>query len=366
MRGGTSKGVVFRASDLPRDRSEWDQIFLNVMGSPDPNGRQLDGMGGGLSSLSKICILAPPSQEGADFDYTFAQVSVGDAVVDYAGTCGNMAAAVGPAALELGLVTAEGERASLRVFNTNTGRIIETEFPIRDGKLAPSGDFAINGVSGSAAPIQLRFESPGGAKTGRLLPTGNAIDVLELPQGRSIQASLIDAANPCVFVAAAELRKTGAETPEDLERDTVFLDTMESARIAGSVAMGLTPNSAAAREIPSIPKIAIVTPPTDARLLDGSNLRARDCSLGVRMISMGQVHRAVPITGAICLAVASRLAGSIVAQATTTLSGPLTLAHPSGTLMVDAEVDGPPENPLARNATVYRTARLLFSGLVYT
>src|SRR5665213_1205808 len=181
MRGGTSKAVMFRRDDLPADPKDWDPIFLEVMGSPDPNGRQLDGMGGGISSLSKICVIGPSSRPDADVDYTFAQIGVRDTFVDYGANCGNMSSAVGPFALEEGLVPApKGGEASIRIHNTNTSKIIVARFPTENGLLAAAGDIAIDGVAGQAAPIRLEFLDPGGARTGKLLPTGNARDELDI------------------------------------------------------------------------------------------------------------------------------------------------------------------------------------------
>ncbi|MGR3783420.1 MAG: 2-methylaconitate cis-trans isomerase PrpF family protein [Albimonas sp.] len=365
MRGGTSNGLVFDVRDLPADRAAWDAIFLAAMGSPDPNGRQLDGMGGGVSSLSKVCVIAPSSRDDADIDYTFAQVSVGAASVDYAGNCGNMAAAMAPAALRLGLIRAEGAEARVRIHNTNTARIIVATFPLEDGQLAPDGDLAIDGVAGAAAPIRLDFLDPGGAKTGKLLPTGRTRDRLALPDGSEVEASLVDAANPCVFVAASDLGKSGTEHPDDLQADPAFLERIEAIRQAGSVRMGLTPDLASAAKLASIPKVAIVAPPAEAKLLSGRVLAPEDMHLLVRMMSMGQAHRAVPITGAICLGLACRLAGSIPASCARPDDAALTLAHPSGTVLVDAETTPAPEGKRAISGAVYRTARLLFSGTVF-
>src|SRR5581483_8155115 len=201
-------------------RALWDAIFLQIMGSPDANGRQLDGMGGGISSLSKGCVIGPPSGPDADVDHTFAQVGVREALVDYGGNCGNMSSAVGPFAVEEGIVSAPADgEATVRIHNTNTGKIIVARFPVKDGALAAEGDFALDGVAGTAAPIKLEFVEPGGAKTGRLLPTGAPVDRLEIPGLGRIEASCIDAANPCVFVAATDLGLTGVEMPTVLERD---------------------------------------------------------------------------------------------------------------------------------------------------
>ncbi len=178
MRGGTSKAVMFRADDLPRDRAQWAPIFLGVIGSPDANGRQLDGMGGGVSSLSKVCVVGAPTRSDADVDYTFAQVSVTGATVDYSANCGNMSSAIGPFAIDEGLVTAAGDEAVVRIHNTNTKKIILARFAMDGDRAAVDGDFVLPGVAGSGAPVRLEFLDPGGAGTGRLLPTGNMVDQL--------------------------------------------------------------------------------------------------------------------------------------------------------------------------------------------
>lgn len=360
MRGGTSKALMFRAVDLPSDRAEWDAIFLSAMGVPDPNGRQLDGMGGGLSSLNKVCVVAAPSRPDADVDYTFAQLGVDQSIVDYGGNCGNMSSAIGPFAIEEGMIPApENGEVSVRIHNTNTGKIIVARFTMQDGALAADGDLELDGVAGTASPIKLEFLDPGGAKTGRLLPTGQAVNTLEIA-GHRIAASLIDAANPCVFVAAQDLVKTGCERPDELEADDAFLAVMEAIRQAGSVAMGLTPDLKAAAKLASIPKVAILSAPQQCTTLSGRVLDAGEMDLAVRMISVGQPHRAVPITGAVCLAVAARVPGSIPYQLCASTDGPIRIGHASGTILVDASM----KDGKAENGAVFRTARRLFEGNV--
>ena len=364
-RGGTSKAVVFRIEDLPPDRADWDSILLAVMGSPDPNGRQLDGMGGGISSLSKVCVIGPPTRADADIDFTFAQVPIGPGPVDYGGNCGNMISAMGPAALDLGYLPAPPDgMAQVRIHNTNTAKVIVSHFPVEGGAAITEGDLAIDGVAGTAAPIRLEFLEPGGAKTGRLLPTGVPADTLSI-SGRTIRASLVDAANPCVFVDAAGLGLTGAEQPDDLAANAGFLAVMEESRCAGSVQMGLASDLASAAAIPSIPKVAIVAAPTGAILLSGHHLSADKVSIMVRMLSMEQPHRAVPITGSICLAIAARIPGSVPAGLCASAEGPLTISHPSGSTLVDARVVDVEGQPVAQSGSVFRTARKLFSGQVH-
>src|SRR5215204_705223 len=197
MRGGTSNAIVFNAKDLPRDRALWDEIFIAAIGSPDPYGRQLDGMGGGISSLSKVCVVGPSSRADADIDYTFAQLSVKEAKVDYSGNCGNMSSAMGPFAVDEGIVQVSGKEALVRVHNTNTKKIIWSRFALDENQSAVDGELAIPGVSGTGSPVKLEFREPGGATTGKLLPTGNVIDTLDVPGVGKIRASLVDAANAC-------------------------------------------------------------------------------------------------------------------------------------------------------------------------
>jgi 2-methylaconitate cis-trans-isomerase PrpF len=368
MRGGTSKAVMFRAEDLPREREEWRPIFLGVMGSPDANGRQLDGMGGGLSSLSKVCVIGAPTRADADVDYTFAQVSVTGATVDYSGNCGNMSSAVGPFAVDEGLVKAAGGEAVVRIHNTNTKKIIVARFALEEGRAAVDGDFELPGVAGTGAAVRLDFLDPGGAGTGRLLPTGKVVERLEVAGGGAVEASMVDAANPCVFVAAEALGMSGIEMPEALEANRELLERLEAIRVAASIRMGIARTAAEAASKPSIPKVALVTGPREARTLAGDRIAAEAADLTVRMISIGQPHRAVPLTGAMCLAVASRLPGSVAhraARAPEPSEGPVRIAQPSGLTVVGAGVRQSAGAWSAERATVYRTARRLMEGTVF-
>jgi 2-methylaconitate isomerase len=387
MRGGTSKAVMFRAADLPAERELWAPIFLDVIGSPDPNGRQLDGMGGGISSVSKVCVIGPPTLDGADVDYTFAQVSVKDAAVDYSGNCGNMSSAVGPFALDEGLtaaVTDTAGEATVRIHNTNTRKLIVAHFPLDGGRAAVDGDFRLPGVAGSGAPVRLDFIDPGGAGTGRLLPTGSPVDTLDLALAnfhsrRGIEVSMVDAANPCVFVSADALGASGVEMPDELEANGELLRRLDAIRIAASLKMGIAKTAEAAARIPSIPKVAMVAPAREARTLAGERLAAEDADVTVRMISIGQPHRAVPLTGAMCLAVASRIEGTVVnriARRSASPDDPVRIAQPSGLTVVGAAVGrasnrehhyeghGGSHDWFAERTTVYRTARRLMEGWV--
>ncbi len=368
MRGGTSKAVMFRAEDLPRDRARWTPIFLGVIGSPDANGRQLDGMGGGLSSLSKVCVIGAPTRADADVDYTFAQVSIIGATVDYSGNCGNMSSAVGPFAVDEGLVKATGGEAVVRIHNTNTKKIIVARFAIDEGRAAVDGDFVLPGVAGTGAPVRLDFLDPGGAGTGRLLPTGKVVEQLEVAGLGTVEASMVDAANPCVFVAAEALGMSGIEMPEILEANRDLIGKLEAIRVTASLRMGIARTAAEAASKPSIPKIALVTGPREAQTLAGERIAAEAADLTVRMISIGQPHRAVPLTGAMCLAVASRLPGSVahrVTRSAESREAPVRIAQPSGLTVVGAGVRESAGEWMAERATVYRTARRLMEGIVF-
>jgi hypothetical protein len=368
MRGGTSNAIVFNAKDLPRDRAEWDAIFIAAIGSPDPYGRQLDGMGGGISSLSKVCVIGPPTRPDADVDYTFAQVSVKEAKVDYSGNCGNMSSAMGPYAVDEGIVTVSGKDALVRVHNTNTRKIIWSRFAIDEGFSAVDGDLAIPGVSGTGSPVRLEFRDPGGATTGKLLPTGRVAEVLEVPGHGSFNVSMVDAANACCFVRADELGLTGTEMPEALDANTRLLERLAAIRLAASVAMGIASNSEEARAKRVVPFIGFVSGPQDALTLTGENLGAADVDLTGRIISNGQPHRALPLTGSLCMAVASRLEGSVVHAVTRRSSdpeAPIRIAMPSGVLTVAATVRRDGEAWTAEQGAFYRTQRRLFDGYVY-
>jgi 2-methylaconitate isomerase len=366
MRGGTSRAVMFHARDLP-ERAAWDPLFLGAMGSPDPNGRQLNGMGGGISSLSKVCVLAPSEREDADIDYTFAQIQIREPRVDYRSNCGNMSSAVGPFAVDEGLVRPNGDTAVVRIFNTNTRKIIRSTFPLEDGRAATDGDLAIPGVAGTGAPVRLDFLAPGGATTGKLLPTGNAVDRLDVPGIGPIEVSLVDAANACVFVRARDLGLTGRELPEELERDPALLERMQVIRRLASVAMGIARDDAEARATAGVPIIGFVAPPMDAPTLSGEPVGAAQVDLTARFLSNGQPHRALPLTASLCTAVAAGITGTVVAEALAPgVGAQVRIGMPSGILVVGAEVSRDGSGTwVAHSGAFYRTARRLFDGRIY-
>lgn len=353
MRGGTSRALVFHARDLSA-RDGWDRIFLAAMGSPDPQGRQLDGLGGGVSSLSKVAVVGPPSRDDADVDYTFGQVAIDATRVGYRGNCGNISSAIGPFAIDEGLVPATGDRAQVRIHNTNTGKLIVAEFPLAAGKAAVHGACVIQGVAGSAAPIKLSFLDPGGATTGRLLPTGAARDRLDVPACGAVEVSLVDAANPVVFARASAFGLTGDEKPEAIGSDTETMRRLDALRVAAALAMGVSSTAEEARTTNSnLPLVALVSRPP-----------MPDAHLAVRMISAGLPHKATPLTGALCAAVASRLPDSLVAEVAESHDDVFRLAHPEGVMEVAAEIGWDGGQPVARSASVFRTARRLMAGAV--
>ena len=369
LRGGTSKGIFLNRDQLPKDRTEWDSIFLRIMGSPDTaNGLQINGMGGGISSLSKICVVGSPSEEqraqALDAEYTFVQVGIRDTVVDYAGNCGNLSSMVGPFALQEGICTREGsaDRETIRTFNTNTNSHIHTTFPVaaQNGRIVPNLDLpqtSIPGVPGKASLILLEFPSPGGARTGKLLPTGNSTDVINIPAcpGIQIPASLIDATNPAVFITQDGLsRVLGISPQSNIDYANLKVrEIIESIRTEAAVQMGLDPSSQAQ------PKIAVVSPPSSV-----------DHNIAIHALSMGVLHKAVPMTVGLCLSAAASIEGSVawdIVQKSLLKkpTGDVTVTkmkHPSGIVEVHAEF-GP--GSVLKSVSVVRTGRWLMKGVVF-
>lgn len=358
-RGGTSRAVFFKQQDLPQDRKDWAPIFRSVIGSPDPYGRQLDGLGGGLSSLSKVCVVGSSTHDDADVDYTFVSLGIKNSDVDYSSNCGNMSSAVGPFALDAQLFPSDGsDSASVRIHNTNTGKIIHSSFPVVDREAASSGDFSIDGVAGSAARVQLDFINPAGSVTGKLLPTGNVTDTFD-----GVIATCIDVGNPCVFIQARDLGVEGNLTPEEITAHRDLLSRLGSIRRQAGVKMGIANGP---DDVPgSVPKICVVAAPsTNARDVEQKQTSA-NIDLLARALSVGQPHKAVPITVALALAAAARVSGSTVAGVVSedrVDSAGITIGHASGNLMVGANFDS---DGALTSATVFRTARRLFEGRIF-
>ncbi|MES2710259.1 MAG: PrpF domain-containing protein [Pseudomonadota bacterium] len=360
MRGGSSKGVFFHARDLPADRAEQEAIFLAVIGSPDPYGRQLDGMGGGISSLSKAVIIGPPTHPDADVDYTFAQVAVDRPVVDWGSNCGNLSGAVGPFAVDEGLVAAprDGE-AMVRIHQTNTRKIMHARFPMKDGRAQVAGELAIAGVAGTGARVRIDILNPGGTRTSGLLPTGQVIELLD-----GVRASLVDAANPTVFVDAEALGCDGTESPEAIEATPRLMVRLDGLRRAAAVAMGMcaSPDQAGL----AVPKVAMVAPPRDFMALDGTRHAADSFDIATRVLSMERAHRATPLTSAMCLGVAARIPGTLPNLLARAVAGEeVRVGNPSGVLSVGGVLTRAGEGWHAESAIVFRTARRLMEGRVF-
>ena len=383
-RGGTSRALLFNSLDLPPSRDDWTPIFLGTIGSPDPYERQLDGMGGGISSLSKICVVEPSRRPDAQMDFTFVQVGVKEAVIDYSGNCGNMTSAIGPFAVDSGLVKVvpdpeasaaqpeEEERPfTVKLYNTNTNKIIHATFPVCDGEAVASGAFSIDGVAGTGSKIQLDFIDPAGSKTGVLLPTGNPVDIIL----DDIRATCIDVGNPCVFVQAQDTILTGTSLdgtilPNEIQNRRELLERLETIRRHAAVRMGLCESLDAVP--PSIPKICLVSSPSTHRISSGEVMHEESIDVVARAISTGQPHKALPITCGLALSAAATMPGTVVAEclrtgggAQSSSSGPageVVIGHPSGKLVVGAKYS---EKGSLESATVFRTARRLMEGKVF-
>lgn len=361
-RGGTSKALIFKRADLPSLEgssmdARWSPIFLRAMGSPDPNGRQLDGMGGGISSLSKVAVVGPSSRPDADVDYTFGQVGITDRTIGYRGNCGNISSAIGPYAVHEELIATAPDNAQVRIHNTNTGKIIRANFALRDHAVLEDGDFTLQGVAGTGAPIRLAFLDPGGAATGRLLPTGMAADTLMVPGLGPIEVSMVDAGNPTVFLEAGTLGLSGGETPDAISAAPELMTRLEDLRVAAALRMGLVDTESEARvTLRNLPLVAIVASPEDPA-----------AHVTTRMISAGQPHKATPLTGALCLAAAARIPGSVVERLTRRCAAgeDIIVAHASGLLPVAADIVEDEGKIVVREAVVYRTARRLMRGAAY-
>ena len=313
LRGGTSKGVYLLENHLPRDGKERDEMLLKLMGSPDI--KQINGLGGAASVTSKVAIISVSKRPDADVDYTFAQVGVDKPVVSYKGNCGNISSGVGPFAIEQGLVKVTEPVTPVRIYNTNTDKVIVAEVEIRDNKVRYDGDFAIAGVKGTGSPIKLKFLDPAGSISGKLLPTGNAVDVLQVPGVGDVSVSIVDAANPLVFARASDLGLTGRELPSALDMDAGLLGRLEAVRGMAAVKMGLIKDYRnSAWEMPGVPKMTFVAEPADYTTSMGETARAGEVDLLGRMMSMQKAHPTYAMTGAMCTAAAAVIPGTIVNQ----------------------------------------------------
>ena len=346
MRGGTSKGPFFLASDLPTDTQTRDQVLLAVMGSPDL--RQIDGVGGGDTLTSKVAIVGPSARPGIHVEYLFAQVSVDRSVVDTAPNCGNMLAGVGPFAIERGLARPSGTSTTVRIFNVNSGKVIESVVQTPDGKVTYEGTARIDGVPGTGAPIVMNFLDAAGAKTGKLLPTGNAVDVFD-----DVPVSCVDFTSPLVFVAAASMGKSGYESKQELDQDGDLLGRLERIRAQAATRMGMGDVKGKV-----LPKIALLAAPRQ-----GGNISSR-------YFVPWNCHAAHAITGALCVSAACVIPDSVAARLVTfdiDDANRIVVEHPAGrlTTRVDVHQDAEAQLPTIKRAGIVGTARPLLSGVVY-
>lgn len=376
MRGGTSKGVFFKLTDLPAAAQvpgpNRDALLLRVIGSPDPYGKQIDGMGGATSSTSKTVILSKSTRANHDVDYLFGQVSIDQPFVDWSGNCGNLSAAVGPFAIANGLVDAsrvpENGFAVVRIWQANIGKTIVAHVPITDGQVQETGDFELDGVTFPAAEIQVEFLDPadeGEGDGGSMFPTGNVVDELEVPGVGTFKATLINSGIPTIFLDAESLGYTGTELQDAINSDAQALARFEKIRAYGAVRMGLiaSPDQAAGRQ--HTPKVAFVAKPRAYTASSGKSIAVDDVDVLVRALSMGKLHHAMMGTASVAIATAAAVPGTLVnlAAGGGEREG-VRFGHPSGTLTVGAEarlVDG---DWTVTKAIMSRSARVLMEGVV--
>lgn len=367
LRGGTSKGLYLLEKDLPPAGPVRDAVLLRLMGSPDA--RQIDGLGGSYSVTSKAAILAPSTRADADVDYTFAQISVDQPTVSYAGNCGNISSGVGPFAIEAGLVTALEGVTPVRIYNTNTGKMMLERVRVEHGQVSYAGNTSIPGVPGTAAPIRVEVQDPAGAVCGSLLPTGLAAEFLEVEGLGKVEVSLVDAANPLAFVRAVDLGLTGLELPAQLDSDPALLQKLERVRGAAAVRLGLTKHwQDAAAETPGVPKLCLLAPPANYTSANGQTHTADEMDLQGRMLSMQKAHQTYALTGAMCTAAAAAIPGTLVAQMMRRGADAeaLRIAHPGGIMVAGAEsISNGGACPAIRSTYGMRTARLLMRGVAY-
>lgn len=354
MRGGTSKGVFLHEADLPARGAELDQLLLDIMGSPDP--MQIDGLGGTYSSTSKVVVVSRSERPDVDVSYWFAQVGVDEPIVDWDGNCGNLTTAVGPFAINEGLVTAREPQTTVRLYNENTGTVIAATVPVCDGIAAVDGDLRIPGVPSAGAPVVTDYLDPAGTVLGSALPTGHLVDRIAVDE-LNYDISFLDVTHPMVFVAADAfgLRLSGANSVE-LNKDADLLERLEQLRGRCSAVVGAVADWRDARlQAPVVPKLVLLEQPV-------SDDEADILALGV---SMGKVHHALPMTAALCLGAAAATPGTVAAAIRRAGCGPLRIRHPKGVVVVTADVDATQPVPRVRSVGVVRTARRLMSGQVW-
>ncbi|MEH6816053.1 MAG: 2-methylaconitate cis-trans isomerase PrpF [Pseudoalteromonas distincta] len=372
MRGGTSKGVFFNLTDLPKPAQvageARDNLLLRVIGSPDPYAKQTDGMGGATSSTSKTVILSKSEQTDHDVDYLFGQVAIDKPFVDWSGNCGNLTSAVGAFAISNGLVdksrVPDNGVAIVRVWQANIKKSILVHVPMTNGEVQETGDFELDGVTFAAAEVKLEFIDPADGD-GALFPTGNVVDDLKVPGVGTLKATMINAGIPTVFINATDIGYTGTELQDDINNDVAALEKLETIRAYGAVKMGLITNISEAQARQHTPKVAFVASPLDYTASSGKIIEAANINLLVRAMSMGKLHHAMMGTAAVAIGTAAAIEGTLVniAAGGGALSE-VNFGHPSGTLKVGAEAKNNAGNWLVTKASMSRSARVLMEGVV--
>lgn len=366
MRGGTSKGVYFHENHLPKEQNKRDQLILSVFGSPDLNKRQIDGMGGAVSTTSKVVIISPSDSPDHHIDYLFGQVSIDKPLIDYKGNCGNLSSGVGPFAIDEGLVKAQAPITKIKIFQVNTQKTIIADVPVKFGKHDEEGDFTIDGVPGSGGKITLHFLDPGGSKTGALLPTGQEVDYINIQSVGDIKVSIVDAANPLVFVRAEDLKLSGTEIYE-IDNTPRIKKILENIRSQSAVILGFAHNVEEATKISqAIPKIAFVSKPQSYTATTGKKIQKESIDITTRIMSMGTLHKAYAVTGAICTAGAAKIEGTIVNKMVVNVNAKssIKLGHPGGMITIGTRIEKNGNDYIYKEALVDRTARRLMEGYV--
>lgn len=376
MRGGTSKGVFFRLQDLPASAQvpgkARDALLMRVIGSPDPYGKQIDGMGGATSSTSKTVILSKSSRPDHDVDYLFGQVSIDSAFVDWSGNCGNLSAAVGPFAISNGLIDSsrvpKNGVAVVRIWQANIGKTIIAHVPITDSTVQETGDFELDGVTFPAAEVQLEFMDPAAEEEGAggaMFPTGNLVDDLEVPGVGTLKATMINAGIPTIFLNAEQIGRTGTELQDAINGDPKTLAMFETIRAHGAVRMGLIKHVDEAAKRQHTPKVAFVAKPADYVASSGKAVAASDVNLLVRALSMGKLHHAMMGTAAVAIGTAAAIPGTLVNLAAGGgARDAVRFGHPSGTLRVGAQATQEGGEWVVKKAIMSRSARVLMEGWV--
>jgi len=368
MRGGTSKGIFLLRNDLPKERAMRDKVIRRIFGAPDP--REIDGLGGADALTSKVAIIGASTREDCDVDYLFGQVNMFEPMIDYKSNCGNISSAVGPYAIDEGLVDAVEPITKVRIHQVNTGKVIVAEVPVKNNRCEVEGDHAIAGCPGTGAKIVLDWADSAGSITGKLLPTGNATDTLHVEGEGDIEISLVDAAIPTVFIRAEALGLKGGETPQEIDGDVELLERIEKIRSFAAEKMGLCDDwKDATKTVPYSPFFAICASPLTYKNWTADEVVNEDSvDLVVRLLFMQKMHKTYPVTGTICTVAASMIPGTIVDQLARPgirEKGELRIGHPAGIITPEGKVDFENEKYILKRATVDRTARCLMKGYAF-